>query len=194
MSNKNAIARIAAAIADMEKALEATRQEHPGTTTTHIDAKVTALAEVVRNTRRKMNRPAGFDWALHHSYKVIAITPTHLKVEASKGRGSERVLLNIPRSDLSLSTWQVTSIIRRLSAERLLADLNAAVTDRQNTVTSNRKEVTAAEERLQQSERALTEAKEAVNRRLAKARAIEAKRAATRARRNTSAPELATAQ
>jgi uncharacterized coiled-coil protein SlyX len=194
MSNKNTIARTAEAISVMEAALEAARLEHASLSTAAIEAKMAAFSEVVRNTRRKMARPAGFDWALHSSFSVVAITDTHLKVETVKGRSGERVVLNVPRSDLSLSTWQVTGIIRRQSAERLLAELNASVTDKKKVVAKHRKDVAAAEEALRESEQGLTEASAAVERRLARTRAVEAKRAAARARRKVPAPELVAAQ
>lgn len=194
MSNKNIIAAIAAANADVEVAVEEIRQAHTEISTARIDAKMSAFAEVVRNTRRKMARPAGFDWALHTSFKVVAITDTHLKVETVKGRGGERVLLDVPRSDLSLSTWQVTGLIRRLSAEQVLGELNTSVAEKQKDVTKVRKEVTAAEKRLGEGEQELSEAKDAVDRRLARVHKVEAKRVATRARRRAAAQARASAQ
>lgn len=194
MSNKNTIARTAAALAEREAAVqvavEAARQEHAGVSTERIEARMVAFAEVVRNTRRKMTYPAGFDWALHSSFKVVAITDTHLRVEATKGRG-ERVTIDVPCSDLSLSTWQVTGIIRRLSAERLLGDLNATVAAQQKVVAQHRKEVAAAETSLADSERVLSEASAAVDRRVARMQKIEAKREAARARRKAPAEEMA---
>jgi uncharacterized coiled-coil protein SlyX len=192
MSNKNTIDRTATAIAVMEKALEEARLEHASVSTAKIEAKLTAFAEVVRNTRRKMAYPAGFDWAYHSSFSVVGITPTYLKVESMKGR--ERVTFNVPRSDLSLSTWQVTGHIRKLSAEGVLAGLNSTVTASKTAVTKARKEVKEAEERLAKSEQTLAEASAAVERRLAKVRVIEAKKAATRARRKAAAEAASSAE
>lgn len=193
MSNKNIIAHVATAISDMEAALEETRQAHAEVSTASIEAKMTAFAEVVRNTRRKMARPAGFEWALHSSFNVVAISDTHLTVEAMKGRESVRV--NVPRGDLSLSTWQVTGIIRRMSAEQILGELNASVAEKKKDVAKVRKEVADAEKRLQESEQELSDATAAADRRLARVRLVEAKRAATRVRRRAaSVPEVVVAQ
>lgn len=193
MSNKNTIALTAAALGEkdvaIQAAVEAVRQEHAGVSTERIEAKLVAFAEVVRNTRRKMGRPAGFDWALYSSFKVVAITDTHLKVETVKGRSSERVVLDVPRSDLSLSTWEVTGLIRRLSAERLLGELNTAFAEKQRVVARDRKAVVAAEKTLAQSVVALDEAKATVDRRVARTRAVEAKREAARARRKSAVVE-----
>lgn len=195
MSNKNTIVHTAAALIEMEKALSAIRQQYAETASTaRLEAKIAAFAEVVRNTRRKMDRPAGFDWALHRSFKVVGINRTHITVQAPKGRGNECVLLDIPLSDLSLSTWQVTSTIRRLSGERLLADLNASVAEKRETMVQARKEVDAAQERLERSRRDLVESEDAVKRRQARMRSVEAKRAAARARRTAPEPQPVAAQ
>lgn len=190
MSNKNIIAATAAAISEMEVALEETRQAHTEVSTARIEAKMTAFAEVVCNTRRKMAHPAGFDWACRSSFKVVAITDTHLKVETTLGRGGERVLFDVPRSDLSLSTWQVTGLIRRMSAERVLGDLNASVASKKKDMAKHRREVAAAEVLLRESEQGLAEASAAVERRLARVRKVEAKREATRTRRRSAAAAI----
>lgn len=200
MSNKNTIARTAAAVAEMEAAVEAVRQEHADVSMKRIEATLASFAYVVRNTRRKMTRPSGFDWAaLHHSFKVVAITETHLRVEAVTTRGRERAVLDVPRGDLSLSMWQVTSLIRRLSAERLLGELNATVAERERAAAKIRKEIKEAEKTLSEAEDLLSDAKAVMDRRVARARAVEAKREATRARRKADvlelvAPELVAAQ
>lgn len=188
MSTKNTIAATATAIAVMEEALAATRLEHTSVSTARIEAKIAAFAEVVRNTRRKMSHPSGFDWALHSSFKVVAITDADLKVEVTKGRNPERSIINVPRGDLSLSTWQVTGLIRRESAERLLDSLNATVKEKQQFVATSRKEVEAAEKALAVSEQALADASTAVERRKARLQRVEVKRAAARARRKTADP------
>lgn len=188
MSTKNTITATATAIAVMEEALAATRLEHTSVSTARIETKIAAFAEVVRNTRRKMTHPTGFDWALHSSFKVVAITDTYLKVEVTKGRDAERSIINVPRGDLSLSTWQVTGLIRRMSAERLLEDLNATVKERQQFVATSRKEVEAAEQALAVSEQALSDASAAVERRRARMQRLEVKRAASRARRKAADP------
>lgn len=192
MSNKNIITATAAAISVMEEALEAARLEHASLSTERIEAKMAAFSEVVGNTRRKMNRPAGFDWALHHSFSVTEITADYLKVQAFKPHyTTQPVTLMVPRSDLSLSTWQITSEIRRQSAQRLLDELNARVSERKTQVTKDRKEVKAAETRLAESERTLTEATAAVDKRLARTKTTEAKRAAARLRRQTARAAVA---
>lgn len=191
MSNKNIINATAAAISVMEEALEAARLEHASLSTERIEAKMAAFGEVVRNTRRKMARPAGFDWALHYSFSVITITDTHLKVDVGAARTGERVVIDVPRSDLSLSTWQVTGEIRRQSAERLMTELNGVVTTKKAAATKARKEVTDAEARLSECERDLSQAAEAAERRMARVKAVEAKRAAARARRKERATDAA---
>lgn len=192
MSNKNTIAHAAAAITELETALEATRQAHTAPTT-HIETKIEAFAEVVRNTRRKMHTPNGFEWALHKGFKVVGITDAHLKVQATKGR-TEQVTLTIPRSDLSLSTWQITGLIRRMSAEAFLDNLATAVNTNKKTVTQHRKEVTAAQNRLHASDKALAAAQHRVDRRIERTQKVEAKRAAARARRKARAQGTAQAE
>lgn len=171
MSNKTLIARIANENNAHKVALE---------------TKIEAFAEVVRNTRRKMNHPAGFDWATHHKFKVLTITTTHIKVEASRPRYTERITLDIPRSDLSLSTWQVTGLIRRASADAQQTYLTEQVTTQQEALDKAEKAVTIARNNL-------AESKTRIARQTARNATTEAKREAARARRKARAQRTAQA-
>lgn len=185
MSNKNTLAHAADAIMAMEKTLEAS--------TGRVEAKLTAFSEVVRNTRRKMASPGGFDWATHRTYKVVSINDTHIKAAVGKTREGTPITVDIPRADLSLSTWQVTSIIRRTSASQRNAALRNATDQHRKNLAQARKDLTLAQKCLQQSEEAHAKAQESVERDRERMRAVEKKRQAARARRATakSAPQTA---
>ena len=153
-----------------------------------IEAKLKAFAEVVHNTHRKMEHADGFMWAWsinRHPITVLKVTATTVKIETriTTRKGSEVQAVNIPRSDLSLSMWQVTSRIRQLSAEKKLTLLRDDVKVK---MAAAKKAQQAAEEAyglVSVRNEAVATAQATVDRRMARDLEVTKKREAARVRR-----------